>query len=349
MKADALIVGQGLAGSLLAWELLSRGLRILVVDRDEDSTSSKVAAGLVTPLAGPRLKLTEGLEERLTHAKQFYWDLEEATESRLFHHVKIARLFSSKKERESWDERLAAERELYQPWFDELAIDGDLFHAPFGGIEIKGGGWLDVPRFLEVTRQRLIERASYAIAKVSSDDVEAHDHFVQWKNVQTERVIFCEGWRANQNRFFDWITMHPVIGSILDLKIPEIAAEKRIVNKGGWLLPVGGEIFRAGSSYRREFDRENPIDDGEEEILEKVSTIIPAKVELMSKKSAVRPAIRRSQIFMGRHPQHKRVCFFNGMGSKGVSNGPWYARRFVEHLLDETPLPPEADLLSNLL
>ncbi len=349
VKADLLIVGQGLAGSLLAWGFLERGMRILVVDRDEETTSSKVAAGLVTPLSGPRFRLVDGFEERLAAAKKFYWDVEEASDARLFHHLKSARLFTSEEERSMWQKRLAGDEQGYRPWFNPLKIDETKFRTPFGGIEVNGGGWLDVPRFLEETRKRLIECASYAIARLDANDIEIGRKGIKWKNVEAGRVVFCEGWRGNQNRFFDWLTMNPAAGEILDLRIPELESEKRIVNKGGWLLPTGGTSFRAGSTYRRDLSQSNDSDSGIAEILEKTSNIIYAKPEVVGVKSGIRPIIRRSQIFMGRHPQYRRIAFFNGMGSKGVLNGPWYATRFIEHILDDMPLPHESDVCSNLV
>ncbi len=48
--APILIVGQGLAGTAVAWQLWERGVPFLVVDPNEASTCSKVAAGLVTPI-----------------------------------------------------------------------------------------------------------------------------------------------------------------------------------------------------------------------------------------------------------------------------------------------------------
>lgn len=347
VKADVLIVGQGLAGSLLAWKLLERGHRILVVDKDEDSTSSKVAAGLVTPLAGSRFNLPEGLEERLTDAKQFYWDVEEATGTRLFHHLKIARLFRTQKESDAWNKRLAGDAEKYQPWHNPLTIDENKFHLPYGGIEIQGGGWLDVPRFLNTTRQRLIECAAYAIASVRSEDVEVSDKGVRWKNVEADRIVFCEGWKGNKNRFFDWLPMNPAAGDILDLRIPDLAAETRIVNKGGWILPTGDGRFRAGSTYRNDFNEEESAKRGHNEILEKITGITTAGIDVTSSTSAVRPIIRRSQIFMGTHPGHNRVTFFNGLGSKGVLNGPWHAEKFVRYLFDGDPLPSDSDIRSN--
>ena len=63
MQVDFLIVGQGLAGSLLAKELLRRGRAVHVVDDRWKSSSSQVAAGLMTPLTGRRFTLTKDYPE----------------------------------------------------------------------------------------------------------------------------------------------------------------------------------------------------------------------------------------------------------------------------------------------
>jgi glycine/D-amino acid oxidase-like deaminating enzyme len=347
LKIDTLIAGQGLAGSVLAWHLIGKGQRVLVVDRDEVNTSSKVAAGLVTPLAGARFNLPEGLETRLDYARSFYWKHEEASGATFFHHRRIARLFQSEAERAAWNGRLSTEGDRYARFHEALRIDGERFHAPHGGFEMKEGGWLDVPAFLEYTRQALLERAAYAIGQVKSSDIELEDHAIRWKNVTAGRVVFCEGWRGNQNRFFDWIPMNAALGDILDLEIPQLEDETRIVSRGGWLIPLGGGRFRAGSNYRHQFTSEAPDEAGRTEVLNKLGKITPVTPLVVTHRSAVRPIIRRSQVFMGVHPAHRRVAFFNGLGSKGVLNGPWYAAQLANHLLDGAPLPADADLANN--
>lgn len=348
MKTDFLIVGQGLAGSLLAWHLFEKGKRVLVVDRDEPNTSSKVAAGLVTPLAGARFSLPAGLGERLDYARGFYWKLEELRRAPFFHHRRIARLFQTSEEQSAWAARLEDEGERYARYHGTLEIDVNRFSLPYGGFEMREGGWLDVPAFLEFTRQTLIERASYAIGRVSSDDVTLDDAGIRWKNIRASRVIFCEGWRGNQNRFFDWVPMNPALGDILDLEIPDLADETRVVSKGSWLIPLGGGRFRAGSNYRHQFESDLPGASGREEVLRKLRAITTAEPAVIRHQAAIRPVIRRSQVFMGIHPAHTQVAFFNGLGSKGVINGPWYASRLVDHLLSARPLPDEADLRANL-
>ena len=51
-KVDYLIVGLGLAGSALAWELIQRDKTVLVLDLPADQGASAVAAGLVNPVTG---------------------------------------------------------------------------------------------------------------------------------------------------------------------------------------------------------------------------------------------------------------------------------------------------------
>ena len=345
LKTDFLIVGQGLAGSLLAWHLLEAGKRVLVVDRDEPETSSKVAAGLVTPLAGARFHLPEGLETRLDYARAFYWKHEELSGQRFFHHRRIVRLFQNTQEATSWQLRLETAGGRYARFHAPLQIDPRRFSLPWGGFEMKEGGWLDVPAFLEYTRQSLLERASYAIGRVDSAEVDVDPQAVRWKNVEASMIVFCEGWRGGQNRFFDWLPLRPTPGDILDLEIPDLGDETRIFNKGGWMIPQGNGRFRAGSTYQPTGTGIDPTPSAREEVVAKITRITTVPLTVTGHRRALRPTIRRSQVFMGRHPAYPRAAFFNGLGSKGVLNGPWHAARLAVHFLEGTPLPAENDLL----
>ena len=73
-KHDYLIIGQGLAGSLLAWELLQRGCKIMVIDNGLES-ASQVAAGLINPVTGMRLVKSAEVEHLLPSAMRCYEQL----------------------------------------------------------------------------------------------------------------------------------------------------------------------------------------------------------------------------------------------------------------------------------
>jgi glycine oxidase len=147
MKIDTLIVGQGLAGSLLAWELIARGQRVLVVDRDEAVTSSKVAAGIVTPITGMRLAPTWRGEELWRYATAAYRRIETQTGQWLFRPIPIARLLATDKESLQWQKRLSqAAAELgenrWPPGTVPLEIDDSIFHQQRGGFQMPGADFL---------------------------------------------------------------------------------------------------------------------------------------------------------------------------------------------------------------
>ena len=73
---DYLIIGQGLAGSMLAFQLIARGQRVLVIDNDYQGNASQVAAGIINPITGHRLNLTEGFVDYYACAMAFYDQLE---------------------------------------------------------------------------------------------------------------------------------------------------------------------------------------------------------------------------------------------------------------------------------
>ena len=69
---DYLIVGHGLAGATLAYELRQRGHAVLVLDDPRPDSASNVAAGLMNPVTGQRFVLTWLAEELLPAAAVFY-------------------------------------------------------------------------------------------------------------------------------------------------------------------------------------------------------------------------------------------------------------------------------------
>ncbi|MEX0882137.1 MAG: FAD-binding protein, partial [Cyclobacteriaceae bacterium] len=52
MEVDFLLIGQGLAGTVLSYRLIKAGFKVHLIDKDEEGTSSKVAAGLYNPITG---------------------------------------------------------------------------------------------------------------------------------------------------------------------------------------------------------------------------------------------------------------------------------------------------------
>ena len=69
-----LIVGQGLAGSCLAWEFLRRGVPFHIADLGTGG-SSRVAAGLINPITGKNFEPSWRIAEFYPQAMAFYRSL----------------------------------------------------------------------------------------------------------------------------------------------------------------------------------------------------------------------------------------------------------------------------------
>ena len=48
------IIGGGLAGCVMAWALRARNREVVLLDRGEEVTASKVAAGIFKPMQGAK-------------------------------------------------------------------------------------------------------------------------------------------------------------------------------------------------------------------------------------------------------------------------------------------------------
>src|SRR5215213_4280553 len=91
---DFVIVGAGLAGTTLAWQLRRRGRSVLVLDRETGGAASRVAAGLVTPVTGKRLARSWRWDELFPAAVAFYREVEAEHGATFFHERPALRLFA---------------------------------------------------------------------------------------------------------------------------------------------------------------------------------------------------------------------------------------------------------------
>jgi len=134
----------------------------------------------------------------------------------------------------------------------------------------------------------------------------------------------------------------------LTLHSAESPAE-RIINRGGvWLLPIGGDRFRAGATYDWGKTDSEPTAAGREEIERRLRRLLRVPYEIIDHQAAVRPVVRASKLLMGLHPAHEGVGFFNGLGSKGVLTAPFFAQQFAAHLCGDGAIDSEVDLRKNL-
>jgi glycine oxidase len=338
-----LLVGQGLAGTILAARLLEAGHEVVIIDENPPLSSSKVAAGLVNPIAGKRLARSWRVDELLPAAKEFYRSQEAQFGRQFFHEVPIVKLFSAIEEQNSWLARSADP--AYAPYLQLHSADlPPAVAQQFGSITITGGGWLDLPLFLSSARKQF---GASGILRTETFDITALDltsgHPV-YRLEAFEKVIFCEGHRITQNPFFNWLPVAPTKGEILDVTVPDLALNQ-VLTRGAYLVPIGEELFRVGATYNWREPNENPTEAGKAELMEKLESMLNLPVSVTDHKAGIRPAVRDRRPLIGWHPEHSQLGLFNGMGSKGVLLAPFFAQQLVNSISGNKTLDAEVDLI----
>ncbi len=357
-----LIIGQGLAGTALAWRLWERGAAFVIADRDEPLTCSKIAAGLVTPITGMRLNLNWRFAELRDEAAAFYREVERRTNAPapLYHERDQVRLFRDAAQRELFRSRLEdpvlAAQVMRVDWESgaRTLLDTAVFDAPHGGFEQTGGGFLEAAAYLEASRRFFAAHDCWTSGEVKPADLRLEENgAVMWRDTALSAAIFCQGWEAARHPWFDWAPFQSARGSIVTARASEsgLGGERRVVNGGGcWLLPRADGTLRAGPTYEPRFDPAHPHEAGLEKLEElraKLSRWVKVPLLWEETRTAVRPIVKKAKLLMGRHPRWERIGFLNGLGSKGALRAPWAARLLLEHWLDGAALEAEVDVRQN--
>ncbi|MGM0595228.1 MAG: NAD(P)/FAD-dependent oxidoreductase [Pseudomonadota bacterium] len=345
-ELDSLILGQGLAGSLLAMELIGRGERVLVVDDGHRSASSTAAAGLINPVTGQRMVKTVGVDACLPHAVQRYRELEQRLTLPLLMEKPMWRLLRREKEQQVWQKRKRDEGygDYLGRWLASRELEPP-FIAPLGGFVQRHTGYLDTAALLTALRQQLQQSGSYRQVSLSYDELALEDGLVRIGGLVSRRLIFCEGYRAMHNPWFDWLPFTPAKGEILSLQLTQPLPDV-LVNAGRWLMPRGNGEYRLGATYEHDRLDSEPTETARNSLLGALPRILrrPGQYQVTGQQAGVRPATSDRRPFIGWHPRWPQLGIFNGFGSKGSLLIPWYATRFVDNLLHDAPLPSDADI-----
>ena len=344
---DYLLIGHGIAGALLARELRGRGHRVLVYDEPRPDAASRVAAGLMNPVAGKRFALTWRALDTLPYAVAYYRALAQELGQEILVETPILKVFGSAQEQQQMLAR-AAEGDPWAGFVDHidtepLAQPGVL--APHGGAWLRGGGYVRVAELLAALAERgkaegWLREETFSWESVVSD---AGGIVYAPGRVRAAQVVCCQGAAALSCPFFSWLPLTPNQGEVLTVAVPELRAAQ-VLNRGAYVVPNGAGQFRVGATYRWPPFALAGSDDGTAELTERLAGLTPLPYRVLGLRRGVRPAVRDRRPLLGRHPALPWLSICGGFGSKGVSLAPRLAQVLVDFLSGQGQLWPEADV-----
>lgn len=338
METNYLIIGQGLAGTLLAHELMKANESFVVMDAFKESTSSKVAAGMYNPISGKRMVKSWNADELLQDTFTAYKELETLLDCQLLFQQNIYQLFGSVKEQNDLSSRMDN---------DDFAKHVNLFPAKemhlkdsFGAFEIKETGWVYTRALIEKMRQLLLDKNALIDEQFDYTQLTYSDGLWHYKNIQAKHMVFCEGYQNQHNPYFNYLPFVLCKGEVFTIKCAGLTHHK-IIKKGIYLVNLYDDVYKVGATYEWNDLTENTTEAGKTFLTEKLGDLLNRPYEILKHEANIRPTTKDRKAIVGEHLHHKNMFVLNGLGTKGVMHAPYLAKQLLAFITQGTAIDKE--------
>ncbi len=339
---DLIIVGKGLAANIIALRLQEHQIHYCIIGEPSLSNCSRIAAGLWNPIVFKRMTLSWKADELIKELKEFYTSIEKRTGSQFYNERVIIKPFFSEEEKNFWVKK--SQDDLSQ-FIDKQIYAANSQHnglvIPNSYGLVNNCGNIDMHNFLNSCEHLHPENKNEVF---DHSQLQINEDHVVYKNIKAKNIIFCEGYLVKNNPFFNWIPMNSVKGEILDIEAEGIELEKQILNHNAFIFKLKDKSFKMGSTYDWNELSDDASEKGKQELIEKLNGLIKTPYKIISHKAGVRPSTIDRRPIIGRHPLHKNLFVFNGLGTKGVMLAPYFSKKFVHFYLNKGALDPEVDV-----
>lgn len=343
MQVDYLIIGQGVSGTWLSYYLEKEGKSFVVIDNNFDSAPSRIAAGIINPVTGRRHVEVWMAEEILPFAWHAYNRIGTELGFTAISQKNIIDFFPSPQMRVSFMQRVEEKNEYVNSYPDQQDFN-PLFRYDFGCGEIKPVYTAHLETLLPRWRTHLQTKGQLLEAEFDPTHLQVTTDEIQYKGITAHKIIFCDGNSSANNIYFDRLPFAPNKGEVLIAEIPGLPAD-HIYKKGMMLVPLATPgHWWVGSDYAWQFEDANPTTTFREKTMALLQQWLLVPFRVISHWSGIRPATLERRPFVGLHPLHPNMGILNGMGTKGCSLAPFFAKQLVDHLCNKKPLTPEADI-----
>lgn len=342
-KLPYLIVGQGIAGSMLAWFLEKAGESYIIIDNSHQYAASKIAAGIINPITGRRFVKSWMIETLMPFAKSTYQEIEQTLEVQVWNDMDIIRYFVNNAEGNNWLSKTTWEGydKFLKKEKDANYLTDIIFDA--GGYGTVKGAKVDLGKLVKAFRKHFQEKDILRSAVFEYESLEVQEDCVKYKDITAKKVIFCEGYRSFANPWFAHLPFESAKGEVLILKIPSLQTPD-IIKKHLFIVPLENDLFWFGSNYEWEDLTDDPTQIGKTDLVEQLKGILKVPYEIVDHLAAVRPVLKDRRPALGVHPNHPNIGILNGLGTKGTSLAPYWAKALVEALVDDKVIPSEVNV-----
>ena len=325
-KEPILIVGAGLAGICLAYQLDKNQIPFEIIDSGIN-VSTDIAAGIINPIVFRRVTTSWRIDDFLPEAVDFYAELSQKWGNTYFKEIPIRRAFSHQQEIDLWlKKQELPEYKAYLKPLDEDDEKCDKVINTFGTGKVLQSGYVDASLLLHDGLKWLKEK-NYLLQEtfVHADLIPETG---EYKGKIHSAIIFCEGYQGIYNPWFSYLPLEATKGEVLTVESEGITEDESI-NRKCFVLPIGNHQFKVGATYAWNTPNTTLTQEGKDLLCEHLQSLTDAPYTIVNHRAGIRPTVLDRRPLLGDHFEHERLKIFNGLGAKGFLIAPLLAKEFV--------------------
>ncbi|AOW21682.1 NAD(P)/FAD-dependent oxidoreductase [Urechidicola croceus] len=342
MKVDYIIVGLGLAGLAFSRELEKENKSFIVFE-NKSQHSSKVAGGMYNPIILKRFTPVWDAENQLKIAIPFYKNMELLLGNKYDYKVDVYRLFTSIEEQNNWF--AACDNPTLSSYMVPKVIT-DKFNgidALFGYGKVTHTGRIDTNKLIEDYHFYLEKSNKILYQDFEYNRIDFNENKIQYKNIETSKIVFCEGFGIKKNPFFKELPMQEAKGELITIHAPELDIDF-VLKSSVFIMPLGNQLFKVGATFNWKDKTSIPSKEGKEELLTKLKSILNVPFEVVEHVAGIRPTVKDRRPLVGLHKEYKNIALLNGLGTRGVMIAPTVAKELYNHIENDMLLRNEISI-----
>lgn len=332
MRKRILIVGQGIAGTCLAWEAERQGLDFTIIDQGSSNSASAVSSGIMNPITGRNFVKSWMTDDFMRVGIETYEAMSHRYDEKLIHAAPMIRHIATIEIENVWDSK------VLQEGYSEHMLNGpatEKYENVLNGLHALGtvlsSKRVDVAKLLKLNRDRWIGEGRLIEDSFLEEALEIRKSEIFFRNESYDAVVFARGWKGGESSLFRTDAYRPAKGEVLLVRIPNMSSEY-IIKFSKFIVPQGEDLFWIGTTWQWEFENQETESAKSAELEDFLNTFLKLEFKILIRKAGVRPATKYRRPLIGSHPGHPNVFLCNGLGTKGVTMAPYWTRMIIEHI-----------------
>ena len=217
-KLDYIVIGQGIAGTTIAWWLHLNKKIFYILNDEKKNTSSAAALGIYNPITGRNSVKTWNAEILFKELEKFYSKVEKKINKKILYKKNIYRPYKNIKEANLWNKKISNSK--YENYIKSEVNNKKTngLYDELGGIITSKSGYINVNKYISESKKYFISLGRYKKYKLNNKKILIKNNKIKIKNWNANNIIMCIGIDETNNKLFSYLPFKHVTGSSITIK-----------------------------------------------------------------------------------------------------------------------------------